>query len=446
MRPKPISCETLCLAVVLTNIPIAIAMQSMERRLILQPEPERPSPVTPRSDYVILALGLLFLLLLLSSRGSFDILSYRGTLQQASLTLRGQVPFSDLAQDVVGFRALVERRDAYPILGPAMRSLGIDWNVRHASTHPPTAYLLVAPVAYLSWSWASALWAWLMLGLLYLSFRSLGLRPLVALGLTPLAVLWPPVATSLGQMTLVWLFGITAAYAWARERPFASGIALGLAAMTKLFPGLLIILFLRNRLWRGVLGLVAVGVVSLLVLVWLSPAFLSQYAGVNESNSLATILRQDNSSLPASAFRAAGWPGVIGVLLFLSLVISANRDCLASWRESEPSLKLWMLGFYLTVVLLPIAWIYSVAPLLPVILFLLRQEGRAAQVAGLAALAIPFAATPWGVNSVAPLVTVHVAVGVGLILVGRPLRFPLAGSFKGLFGGTEDCVDPNPRA
>ncbi len=408
-------------------------------------EPKCPADETRRSDYAILVLGLLFLLLLLSWPGAFDVQCYRGTIRQASLTLKGQAAYNDLASDIVGYRAMVAKSDPYPILGPAMRSLGINWNVRRPSTHPPTAYLLVAPVAHLPWGLASGIWAWLMLGLLYLSFRAMGLRRFVALGVTPLAVFWPPIATSLGQMTMIWLFGITAAYTLARERPFWSGVGIGLAAMTKLFPGLLIILFLRNRLWRAILGFSAVGAVSLLILVWIAPDCLSRYAEVNRLTSVETILRQDNSSLPGTAYRVGGWPGVIGVLLFLSLVVSANRDCLLSWRESAPPLKLWMLGMYLTVALLPIAWIYSVAPLLPVILFLIRQEGRAPQVAGLVALVTPFFATPWGLYSVPPLVTVHIAVGVGLMLIGRSMRFPLEGSFNGLFRVPEPSQIPLHR-
>jgi hypothetical protein len=56
---------------------------------------------------------------------------------------------TDLTQDVIGFRAICRNQDAYPLLGPAMDKLGVVARVEHRSTHPPTAFLLVGPVAWL---------------------------------------------------------------------------------------------------------------------------------------------------------------------------------------------------------------------------------------------------------------------------------------------------------
>jgi hypothetical protein len=393
----------------------------------------------PRRDYALLAAGVAVLLAMLAGRDTPGAPRYLQTVHQAAVALKGQVPYSDIATDIVGFRAMVEKRDAYPVLGPALRDMGMAWDIRHVSTHPPTAYVLVAPIAYLPWRWASAGWAWLMLALLGLSFYFCGLRPLVALGLTPIALLWPPVATSLGQTTILWLFGLAWAYAWLRERPFWSGVGIGLAALTKLVPGVMILLCCRKRLWRAVPGLAVPWVAALGAVLWLAPDALARYAEVNRTNAVETMLRVDNSALLATGFRAGGWAGVACVMLFLILILSVNRDCLFRAPEPVPSTRLWMLGSYVAVALLPIAWVYSLTPLLPVIMYLLLKGTKATTGAGMVAIAMPCLCAPWGVDSVAPLVTANVAVGVGLMAAGRPAALPRAPS-------SEACRGPDDRS
>lgn len=391
----------------------------------------------PRSDYVLLAMGLLLLAMLLTWTRPPESSGYLRTVFDAATTLRGEGAYSDVAQDMVGFRALVEARDPYPVLGPAFRSLGIDWDVRHTSTHPPTAYVLAAPIACLPWNWASAVWAWLMLALLAVSLGCLGLRPLAAVGLAPIALLWPPMATSLGQITIPWLFGLSWAFAWLRQRPFWSGVGIGLASLTKFFPGILILLCFRKRLWRAVPGLALTWLAALAVVLWLSPHALARYAEINRTNSVEMMLRADNSSLLATSIRVGGWAGALCVLLFFVLILSANRGCFSRAPRGAPSTPSWMLLMYFAVALLPIAWVYSLAPLLPVILYLLRQGARTTLGAGITALVLPCLGASWGTESIAPLVTANVAVGVGLIAVGRPCSFPLARSFEGLFAEPE---------
>ena len=109
-------------------------------------------------------------------------------LERASATLKGEGVASDLAQDIIGFQALVRHADPYPVLGPAYQKMGLDWGMQHPSTHPPMAFLLVAPIAFLPWNLASAAWAWFMLVLLVLTFRCFGTSWKAAIGLTPLVL------------------------------------------------------------------------------------------------------------------------------------------------------------------------------------------------------------------------------------------------------------------
>jgi len=87
------------------------------------------------------------------------------------MTLKGQAPYSDVATDFYGFNALLTNKDPYAILGPALKTIGVHWKAPFASTHPPTAFLVVAPVAWLPWPISSMAWAWLMLICLCLSLR-----------------------------------------------------------------------------------------------------------------------------------------------------------------------------------------------------------------------------------------------------------------------------------
>ena len=337
------------------------------------------------------------------------------SVQAVSATLRGQISHSDVASDIYGFRALVGRRDAYLPLGTALRTLGIDWDVKLPSTHPPTCFLLLAPVAFMPWPLASAAWAWLMVGLLCLSFRFCGLRWTMELGLTPPALLWPPVAASLGQVTIVWLCGLAAAYHWRQRGPFRSGLGIGLAALTKLAPGIMVVVLLLRKQWRGVLAFVLVWTCALGALILMSPAVFVQYLHANRTTLPATFARPDNSALLATAFRAAGWPGVLVALSFLVLVIVAGLRRRFEATDGDAVTRLWLTFMYLAVALLPIAWVYSVTPLLPVMLYLLSRGRATTTLTAAGALAIPFFAPGWGAKSVAPLVVLTLLVGVGLI-------------------------------
>src|SRR5919106_212899 len=121
-------------------------------------------------DNIILIAGLVVFIWILTLPGPDSEWDYYDTVKYASSTLKGHIPFSDFAAMVVGFRALYNKTDPYPVLATAFKDLGIDWDVRHGSNHPPTSYLLAAPVAFFPWPVASAVWAWMMLCLIVLSY------------------------------------------------------------------------------------------------------------------------------------------------------------------------------------------------------------------------------------------------------------------------------------
>jgi hypothetical protein len=370
--------------------------------------------------FILIAGALLFFWLLLLPKPS-HAWNYYDTIKYASSTLKGQTPFSDFAAMVVGFRALVNKTDPYPRLGTAFKDLGIDWDVHHGSNHPPTSYLLAAPVAFLPWSWASATWAWLMLSLVVLSFRLYGLSWKTSLGLTPLSMLWPPASASLGQVTIVWMFGLALGYRFRRSRLFWSGASVALASLSKYLPVLVMLLYLVKRKWRAVLGFVALWVISLSLVSILNPAAIPRYVEENKTTSFFLMQRTDNSGLLVVGYRYGGVVGVILIALLFAVIIYVNRRFFQDSKD-YPSTRAWMLASYFAVACLPIFWIYSLMPLLPVLGFLIFQRKIATTVICLYCILIPSIYIRGGEQAVLPMASVSVFAGLAFIFDALPFK------------------------
>lgn len=371
-------------------------------------------------DNVVLIVGavIFFWLLLLPKPDS--PWGYPDTVKYASATLKGQTPFSDFAAMVVGFRALYNNTDAYPELGSAFRDLGIEWDVRHGSNHPPTSYLLASPVAFFSWPVASAVWAWLMLCLIVLSFRFYGLSWRISLGLMPLTMLWPPASASLGQVTIVWMFGLATAWRF-RGKAFWSGASIGLASLSKYLPGLVLVIFLVKKKWRPALGFLSIWILSLGIVVLLNPLAINRYIQENKNTSVKIMARTDNAAPLIVSYRYAGWFGVALLILFFALIVFVNRRHFYD-RQGPASLRAWLLLSYLAVACLPIFWLYSLMPLLPVIIFLLCDRKILAMIIAFLCLLIPSIYIHGGEQSVLPIASVSVIPGLAFILDVLPVR------------------------
>lgn len=362
---------------------------------------------------------------------NITLLRYSIILEEASMILKGKSIPSDIAQDIVGFRALVSQKDAYPILGVAFRDLGLDWGVEHNSTHPPTAFLFVAPIAFLPWNWASAVWGWFMLILIVFSFRCYGTSWKAAIGFTPILLLWPPIATSLSQLTIIWLFAIVAGYRFESQKPFLSGVSIGLASLTKLLPSLMIINYVVKRELKAVFGFLTTWVMALFILLIMHPGSFERYFEVNKLNSMTMILREDNSALLINSNRIGGFAGVALLLLIFFFILWVNREFLCSpKRNSSP--KFWLLLVYFSVVLLPISWIYSIVPLLPVIYYLISQKKLSTVLVGCFCIEIPLIIPPYGPLSALPIAFVYLLVGLGLLFDGLTNKLFTAGYIKDL--------------
>jgi len=378
----------------------------------------------------IIGLSIFIIMLILSGQSNWSR-PIQPALSALS-TLKGNGGPNDIAQDIVGFRNLVKQENPYPLLGPAFRELGLIWDVKHESTHPPTAFLLVAPIAFFPWKLASAIWAWFMLVLLFFTIRCYQKSWKATFGLTIIALLWPPIATSLHQFTIIWLFAVVAGYRLEKRHMMWSGITVGLASLTKYFPSLLIISFILKKQWRALLGYILVWIFSLVVLVLISPTAIYHYLEVNRTASPLTIWRDDNSSLLIFGYHLGGFIGIILICLFFFSISWANKSCFQD-PELSSSPKLWELLSYFSVALLPISWVYSLAPLLPIIISLISRKKLSTMAIGYFCIVIPFCFPIWGIPSVIPLALVNFSVGIGLLIDGLPFRLFTAATLKDLF-------------
>lgn len=364
-----------------------------------------------------IAIATILLIIILSLPPSTKYHSYVEILSHTSMILKGQEPSSDIAQDFYGFRALLTNKDPYARLKPALKTLGVDWTGGSASTHPPTAFLLTAPIAYLPWRISSMLWAWMMLVFLCLSLRfGIGFPWDMSLLISAASLYWIPVSTSFGQLTMVWMFGLAMAYKYRNDRPFLSGLLIGVASFTKLVPAFLLLPFLLRRKWEAAKGFALIWLAALGILFLLSPKAVLHYVTANGANNAEIIARFDNGSFLFFLSRRVGMIGLaITITAILLLFILAFHKHLKE-SEKEISTEEWNLYAFLTILILPITWIFSISPLFPNMLLLLRDRRWSVRILTICALIPPMLLPAWGTRSTVGLFGFFVFAGAAFVL------------------------------
>lgn len=382
-----------------------------------------------RFENYILALGLVVLAVVLSLEDVEKIYGYPITLWGASAALRGSATdpaIPEIAQDLVGFRGLVRGSNAYPILAAGYSELGIQWDVMNATTHPPTAFLFVAPLAFVPTRLAVAGWAWLMLALIASTLVCYGASIKVAIGLAPLTLLWPPMTFSLLQLTILWVWGIAIGYRFLRDKTFWSGVGVGLAALTKFFPAVMLVVFILKRKWAGVIGFVVVWVIAGLAIIGLNPSSLYEYIAANRTNSFEQFMRADNFAFLSLAYREVGlFPALALVLVALGIILALIR----LFKTNVLAMPyLWIGLSYMAVALLPLVWLYSLAPLFPVILYLLTRGKLSTILAGAFGLLIP------GIIAPSAAIIAMAVIALGLVFDLLPYKLFTARKLTELAG------------
>ena len=337
-----------------------------------------------------------------------------GGIRTAAAQLRGAGPPVDLVQDYVGARLLVGEGDPYEILTRAYASVGLVWPAEHRSTHPPTAFVLMLPIAWLGWSVAAAVWAWLMLVAIAGAWWALGARAEVAAVLGPLTLLWPPAAWSIGQLTPLWLLGISLAWRW-RKDSLLPGASIALAALTKLLPTLSLAPFLLVRRWRTLLGYAAGVGFALLVVMILRPGIVTRYLSVSRTVGREQAARPENSALLWALDHRFGLAGASVAAGLVACVLATSVTRLRACEQlDEWSFWAWS---WAGVALLPIAWIYSLLPLLPALAYCLRRGGLVSRALAAFAISVPFAVDPFGLPGGIRLALATASIGLSLLAV-----------------------------
>jgi hypothetical protein len=366
--------------------------------------------------WLVVAAVELGILLAIAAPANPDKPGRAGGIRTAAAQLRGDGPPVDLVQDYVGARDVARGREAYPVLTRAYASVGLTWPAGHRSTHPPTAFLLVLPVAWLPWKAASAVWTVLMLAALAGAYWALGASAGSAVALAPLTILWPPGGWSMGQLTPLWLLGL--ALAWRlRDRPAPAGAAIALASLTKLLPVLSLLPFLLLRRWSVLRGFALVWGAAVALLLVLDAGAIGRYVTILRTASREQAARGENSALLWAADHKLGAAGVaVAAALVCAVLVRVLRRVR---RRGELDRLAWDGVGWAGVALLPIAWIYSLLPLLPALARLVRRGGPVAAALALVTFMIPFLVDPFGLPGGIRLAVATAALGVSFLIAAR---------------------------
>ena len=351
-----------------------------------------------------------------------DEWSYLGQLKLLSNTLRGlnDRP-TDIHADIIGFRGILENKNAYPIIGPALRELGIDWDVHHAHTHPPTAFLFVAPISYLPVSAGLTVWGYLMIGCIFMSMVLYGFNWQWSLFLTSVSLYWTPITLSFGQITLVWMLGLAVAFKYRNINASASGIGIGIASLTKFLPLITLFPFIYKKRLAVVVSAALVWIAALVIITIFNSETIFEYIVANRVNVSGVPGRSDNASLLIGLYRMLGFPGLVIMGLSIVGIIYINRTDFLDPRHI--SSRCFMFFCWLSVALLPTAWVYSLAPLFPVLLYFILQKNILSSLLCLIALLVPLFSIPWG-NQFVPVSYFCTVITGALFVIDRlPVKY-----------------------
>jgi hypothetical protein len=305
---------------------------------------------------------------------------------------------SDYVQDYLSARALGRGESIYVPVHPPTSHVP-EHPEPYENDHPPTYVLFLAPLSGLRYDLA-----FLTLGLLSLASAAL-VAWLVAREVgapVPLrmavvaALLWHPGVTAAlwaGNASL--LIALMVTLAWASARRGADGWAgfwVGLAAAVKLFPGLLILVFLVTRRWRSLGAAIATGAAYLVLTVSLTgfddalhyardraPVNARAYAGHGFNLSLAGVAHRtfgEPSPLSPWLGRVVVRPelakslalfaqGIVGVFAVLALLRRPREQ-----RTADRSFALLVPAMLL---LSPLTWLHIVPVMLLPVAILARD-------------------------------------------------------------------------
>jgi hypothetical protein len=155
--------------------------------------------------------------------------------------------------------------------------------------------------------------------------------------------------------------------------------------------------------------------VALAVLLALRPGVLGRYFHVIRSTGDNQAARHENAALLWAAGHNFGVAGIVAGGLLVATVLAIALATSGEWA--------WWAWCWAGVALLPIAWIYSLLPLLPIVVRSLSQGGLVVRGLSLVSFVIPFLVDPFGLPGGLRLALATACVG--LALVGLAVTPPL---------------------
>jgi Glycosyltransferase family 87 len=329
---------------------------------------------------------------------------------------------TELLQDYSGARAILFGGNAYePAGAEAARyvQFGAMGLPEVVSTHPPTAFVLLLPLAPFTFGFASAVWTTLMLAGLVMAVRICGSPWYIAVLLGPLLALVPPVAAAVSHLAVPWLVLPLIAFRF-RHRAGLAGLLIGLASLTKYLPGLLLIALLVRRQWSALGTFLLVWVIALAAIGVLNHDVLFTYLSVSGTAASPWLADSGNGSFLVAPLRFGPVAEALVVTLVVWIVGLEVRDLRAGRANDSVQWSRWN---WLAVALLPITWTYSVIPLaLNLVLFFQQRRTRSfiLGLVGFAPLLLTFDTT-----SPFPQLFCTGCVGLALGLDALPSSFPV---------------------
>lgn len=324
----------------------------------------------------------------------------------------------DLFADVVSSRQILQGKDPYVVLGPEFAKLGIAWDVKHPNTHPPTTFFFVMPIAYMPFNHLFFLWSWLMLALLFASAILYGFRWSWALLITSVSLLWIPIVLSFAQLNMIWIFGAALAYRFRNRNDWLAGLGIILGSFVKLFPAILLIPFLLKKRFRTIILFVAVWLVSMGLLWLMYSDIISTYLAANKVAAEVLLTTGLNSSI-IKLVLAYGKVGIAVFGLFIASILWVNKDIILKGKEISTSS--FMLFSWLSVVLLPLAWPYSLAPLMFVFIYHIMQYRLITTTVAIISVILPCTVYSWGSHFIDNYRIALIACGLLFLLKNKYL-------------------------
>ena len=190
------------------------------------------------------------------------------------------------------------------------------------------------------------------------------------------------------------------------RNPLMAGVWIGIALSRNFSLPLMLVPFIIKRKWITVMGfvlswLLAIGLISIL-----SPNAIHRYLEVMKEISFTWITWIGDGFPLIFLYRYFGLTGLgSGLFLLLSILLLNWRKYLN--QDKDISSDTWHLFSFFSVVLLPIAWAYSIAPLYPGLLKL-AATANARRILGMLALAGPVIAVILHLPSVAVILSLAI--------------------------------------